>query len=98
METDRKDVYLTCTRRKGHPKKHISVCRRCRWNGSCAVFRRYVQPELPLAATPAEPAGLPPLPFTIVEAPPPPQDRQELLADIRKTLCEIRNLCAGVRQ
>ncbi len=97
METNRKDVYLTCTRRKGHPKKHVSVCRRCRWNRSCVVFRRYAQPELPLMPPADEPADPPPLPFTIVEAPPPPQGHQQLLTEIRETLLEIRDLCAGGR-
>ncbi len=94
METDRKDVYLTCMRRKGHPKKHVSVCRRCRWNKSCVVFRRYAQPELPLMAPADEPPDPPPPPFTIVKAPPPGvQDDPQLLSEIRKILLEIRALC-----
>ncbi len=97
MESDRKDVYLTCTRRKGQPKKHISVCLRCRWNKSCVVFMRYIQPELPLKAPPRDPPGPPPLPFTIVDAPSPPWDQAEVLSDIRKTLLEIRDLCTGTK-
>ena len=42
-----KQVYLTCTRHKGRPRKHVAVCRRCRWKNSCRTFLNYRQPELP---------------------------------------------------
>ncbi len=40
------DAYITCPR-KGHPRKHVSVCRRCRWK-NCRPFQKWLQPELPL--------------------------------------------------
>ena len=93
METSCEDVYLTCTRRKGHPKKHISVCHKCRWSKSCVVYRRFCQPELPLEKNPRKPSKPPSLPFTIVKAPTPRPDQGKLLSDIRKALHEIRDLC-----
>ena len=93
MQTARKDVYLTCTRRKGHPKKHVSVCRHCRWGKSCTVYLRYCQPELPLEAPHRNPSKPASLSFTIVKAPESRTDPSELVSDIRKALYEIRNLC-----
>jgi hypothetical protein len=40
------EIYLFCPR-KGTPKKHIRVCRRCRWLKSCKEYQGYIQPELP---------------------------------------------------
>lgn len=39
-------VYITCPR-KGHPRKHVNVCRRCRWK-NCRPYQKWLQPELPL--------------------------------------------------
>ena len=94
METDRKDVYLTCIRRKGHPKKHVSVCRRCRWNKSCVVYMRYRQPQLPLEAPLAEHASAKPLAFTLVSGPRGRPEPDALLNEIREALNEIRDLCS----
>lgn len=45
------DPYIICDRSKGHSKKHIAVCKRCRWNNKCQAYQRYWQPELPLVFT-----------------------------------------------
>jgi hypothetical protein len=39
------NVYITCPR-KGQPKKHVAVCKRCRWK-NCKPFQKYAQPEIP---------------------------------------------------
>jgi hypothetical protein len=39
--------YIECPKYKGRPKKHVDVCRRCRWKTNCRAYHRYRQPELP---------------------------------------------------
>ncbi|MBS0014145.1 MAG: hypothetical protein KFF46_09245 [Desulfobacterales bacterium] len=38
--------YLVCPFKKGRPKKHIDVCRKCRKNRKCAIYQDYIQPGL----------------------------------------------------
>jgi hypothetical protein len=38
--------YLVCPFKKGRPKKHIDVCRKCRKNRKCAIYQDYMQPGL----------------------------------------------------
>ncbi|MFW5902035.1 MAG: hypothetical protein ACOCTS_03230 [Thermodesulfobacteriota bacterium] len=42
--------YITCPYKKGQPRKHIAVCRKCRHRSRCRAYQEYVQPSLPLAA------------------------------------------------
>jgi len=39
--------YLTCPKFKGRPKKHVAVCRKCKWKAHCRAYQTYWQPELP---------------------------------------------------
>jgi len=39
-------VYLACPRYKNRPKKHIIICRQCKWKAKCKAFALYQQPEL----------------------------------------------------
>jgi hypothetical protein len=34
-------VYLTCTRNKSYQRKHVAVCRQCKFNQRCAEFLEY---------------------------------------------------------
>jgi len=45
------DPYIVCDKSKGQPKKHIAVCKRCRWKKNCRSYKLYWQPELPLLFT-----------------------------------------------
>jgi hypothetical protein len=45
-ETDRLR-YVACPKYKSHPKKHVLVCRECRWRRNCQAYLAYCQPELP---------------------------------------------------
>ncbi|MCF8026373.1 MAG: hypothetical protein K9K82_12910 [Desulfobacteraceae bacterium] len=38
--------YLTCPWKKGRPRKHVDVCRKCRRSRSCRTYQNYVQPSL----------------------------------------------------
>jgi hypothetical protein len=103
MTAPKSDVYLTCDRRKGQPKKHIDVCRRCRWQKGCKIFQRYSQPELPIrlpsgkgpqesppdAAVAERPA---PAFMAVEDSPPPADDRLPLLLEVKKGLEELRKL------
>ncbi len=40
--------FIVCSRYKNIPRKHVEVCRRCRWNGKCGAYQEYLQPYLPL--------------------------------------------------
>ncbi len=42
--------YIACPYKKGHPRKHIAVCRNCRHRSRCKAYQEYIQPSLPLAA------------------------------------------------
>lgn len=46
MERKKKEVYILCSK-KGNPRKHINVCRKCRYRKKCKAYQRYIQPELP---------------------------------------------------
>ena len=41
--------YITCPKYRGQPKKHIDVCRKCRWRKNCIPYQSYWQPELPFS-------------------------------------------------
>jgi hypothetical protein len=45
------DPYIVCDKSKGQPKKHIAVCKRCRWKKNCRAYKLYWQPELPFLFT-----------------------------------------------
>ena len=107
MSEEKENTYLVCTRRKGQPKKHIEVCHKCRWRGSCKPFQEHCQPGLPLAfkpdpapETPAVPKATlprPPVPPSTAAidqtAPPPADGLKALLRHIQRELEEIRRLC-----
>ena len=97
MAKGRPPTYLVCTRLKGRKKKHIAVCRRCHWNGRCAAFQAYSQPELPLGTFSA-PKKLPAKGRPVYQPVLTPTDAairwQRLITEIREVLLEIRDLCA----
>lgn len=39
--------FIICPKYKGQPKKHVEVCRECKWQKNCKSFHIYRQPELP---------------------------------------------------
>ena len=41
--------YLTCPRLKGQPKKHITVCHKCRYRKKCQPYRNHCQVQLPFS-------------------------------------------------
>lgn len=41
--------YIACPHKKGRPRKHIAVCRKCRHRLRCQAYQEYVQPSLPLS-------------------------------------------------
>lgn len=107
MSENKDNTYLVCTRRKGQPKKHIDVCHKCRWRGSCKPFLEHCQPRLPLdfepdpaPEAPAVPKATLPRPpvtpstaATDQTAPPPADGLEALLRHIQRELEEIRRLC-----
>jgi hypothetical protein len=40
--------FIACPRYKNLPKKHVDVCRECKWNAKCKSFHAYLQLSLPL--------------------------------------------------
>ncbi len=107
MHNAKTDIYLTCSRRKGHHKKHISVCRKCRWQKSCKEYQAYLQPQLPvkmrsIAAKPetrsretvAAVQQHAPLAFMPVGDPAPDANVFDLLRAVKRELMSIRALCA----
>jgi len=49
---DKETQYLFCPRYKNQPRKHVEVCRSCRWNRNCEAYQIYLQPYLPLPSFP----------------------------------------------
>ena len=105
MSSTTNDIYITCVRRKGHPKKHIDVCHQCRWRSSCKPYQKYRQPGLPLEHSPDKQPTAPQVPSSpskIKKSPVPPpvatlvtlEDALDLLDIVKKELLEIRDLCA----
>ena len=45
------DPYIVCYKSKGQSKKHVAVCKRCRYKKRCRAYQLYWQPELPLTFT-----------------------------------------------
>jgi hypothetical protein len=39
--------YVACPKHKSRPKKHVLVCRECRWRRNCRAYLAYCQPGLP---------------------------------------------------
>jgi hypothetical protein len=39
------DTYITCTRRKGQQKKHVTICSRCRWKSTCEPYQAHILSE-----------------------------------------------------
>ncbi len=46
MKSEKNEIYIFCPK-KGNPRKHIDVCRQCRYLKKCKAYQRYLQPELP---------------------------------------------------
>jgi hypothetical protein len=44
---DMANKYLICPRNKARNKKHIDICKQCRYRKNCTPYRKYRQPELP---------------------------------------------------
>jgi len=42
--------YICCPK-KGNPRKHIEVCRKCDHNKSCEAYLAYLQPSLPFMSS-----------------------------------------------
>jgi hypothetical protein len=47
MKREKTETYILCPK-KGNPRKHIDVCRQCRYRKKCKAFHGYLQPHLPL--------------------------------------------------
>ena len=106
MSSTTNDIYITCVRRKGHPKKHIDVCHQCRWRSSCKPYQKYRQPGLPLEHAPERQPIAPPVTSRQSEMKKRPvstppvatpltlDDALDLLDIVKKELKEIRDLCA----
>lgn len=47
MKSEKKEISILCNK-KGKPRKHIDVCRQCRYRKKCKAYHGYMQPELPL--------------------------------------------------
>jgi hypothetical protein len=39
-------TYITCNHRKSNPKKHVSVCEKCRYMKKCVDYWNHIQPSL----------------------------------------------------
>lgn len=50
MKTNHRD-YIICPHKKGQPRKHIAVCRECRYKARCKAYQAYIQPPLPIFTT-----------------------------------------------
>jgi hypothetical protein len=46
MKSEKNEIYILCNK-KGKPRKHIDVCRQCRYLKKCKTYQGYLQPELP---------------------------------------------------
>ncbi len=49
--------FIICGKYKGLPKKHVDVCRECKWQKTCKPFQLYLQPELPFQFLSEKPPG-----------------------------------------
>jgi len=38
-------LYIICPK-KGRPRKHVDVCRKCKQKNKCAAYQDYIQPKL----------------------------------------------------
>jgi hypothetical protein len=105
MPSSKKEIYLICARKKGQPKKHITVCHRCRWRNNCKPYQKYRQPGLPLDHSPEKRETAPTVPPnqpqlkktpaspTPVSSPVTLADAMDLLDTLKKELKGIRDLC-----
>lgn len=90
--------YLTCPRLKGQPKKHITVCHKCRYRKKCQPYRNHCQVQLPFSfaserkTQTRNSSKKDPDPETPAQ---PPQDDQadKMLVEIEKELRAIQKLC-----
>ncbi|MFO7839634.1 MAG: hypothetical protein R6X08_09075 [Desulfosalsimonadaceae bacterium] len=48
MQADPSEFYIACPYKKGQPRKHIAVCRKCRYQSRCSAYQDCIQPPLPL--------------------------------------------------
>ncbi len=90
--------YLTCPRLKGQPKKHITVCHKCRYRIKCVAYRNHCQVELPFtfASERKTQTHDSPTKDPDPEKPglPPRDDRAEkMLEEIEQELRAIQELC-----
>jgi hypothetical protein len=46
MKSEKNEIYIFCPK-KGKQRKHIDVCRQCRYRKKCKAYHGYMQPELP---------------------------------------------------
>ena len=46
MKSEKNEIYILCPK-KGNPRKHIDICRQCRYRTKCKAYQGYLQPELP---------------------------------------------------
>jgi hypothetical protein len=74
--TQQTAVYLICTRNKGYQRKHVAVCKQCKFNGRCQAFVEYCR-SIPAETTVETPSGI---------------DRTRLLRHIIQELQEIKKL------
>lgn len=72
-------VYLTCSRNKSYQRKHVAVCRQCKFNHRCAAFSEYRRSISSEKASDA-PGGI---------------DRNRILRHIIQELKEIKRLVSG---
>lgn len=89
-----KDIYLVCPRLKSQKKKHVRVCRQCRWNRSCRTYQDYSQISLPIAKTAAPQSPSASMPFQLVSIAPADKPAPSLLEQIQQELLAIRDMLA----
>ena len=44
MKSEKNEIYIFCPK-KGNPRKHINVCRQCRYLKKCKAYQGYLQPD-----------------------------------------------------
>jgi hypothetical protein len=69
-------VYLTCARNKSYQRKHVAVCRQCKFNHRCSAFMEYRR-TISLKKNEDRPAGI---------------DRRQIFGHIIYELKEIKRL------
>lgn len=90
--------YLTCPRLKGQPKKHITVCHKCRYRKKCVAYRNHCQMGIPFtfsserttqtrksSAKDSDPEKPP--------QPPKSDNAEKLLVEIEQELRALQELC-----